>query len=99
MPVVPEPQNGSRDHAARAAAGQDAPFGDRGRHDPDDAAHDGLFDQPELAADLAVAAGFKSASGVRTAYGHHDVDAVAAATGAKPREWRAADPGEGEVPA
>ena len=33
-----------------------------------------------------------SVSGVRTAYGHRDVDAVATATGAKPREWRAQAP-------
>jgi ElaB/YqjD/DUF883 family membrane-anchored ribosome-binding protein len=55
--------------------------------------------RPYTLGDLAAAAGFKSASGVRTAYGHHDVDAVTAATGAKPREWRASDPGGGEVPA
>lgn len=42
-----------------------------------------------------------SISGVRTAYQHRDVDAVADATGAKPRDWRAPgpDPGEGEAPA
>ena len=51
---------------------------------------------------LAGAAGL-SISGVRTAYGHRDVDAVAGATGAKPQEWRAQDAGpardDGEVPA
>lgn len=46
--------------------------------------------RPYTLGDLAAAAGM-SISGVRTAYGHHDVDAVAEATGAKPREWRAAD--------
>ncbi len=40
---------------------------------------------------LAAAAGL-SVSGVRTAYNHDDVAAVAAATGAPAREWRAADP-------
>jgi glutathione S-transferase len=55
--------------------------------------------RPYTLGDLAAAAGFKSASGVRTAYGHHDVEAVATATGAKAREWRALDPAEGEVPA
>ena len=40
---------------------------------------------------LARAAGM-SESGVRTAYTHDDVAAVAAATGAPAREWRAADP-------
>jgi hypothetical protein len=33
-----------------------------------------------------------SISGVRTAYQHRDVDAVADATGAKPRDWRAPEP-------
>jgi hypothetical protein len=46
---------------------------------------------------LATAAGL-SVSGVRTAYGHTDVEAVAAATGAKPREWRAADPADSMTP-
>ena len=46
--------------------------------------------RPYTLGDLAGAAGM-SISGVRTAYGHHDVDAVADATGAKPREWRAPD--------
>ncbi|WP_275410074.1 hypothetical protein [Actinoplanes campanulatus] len=40
---------------------------------------------------------------MRTAHQHRDVDvdAVADATGAKPRDWRAPDldPGEGEAPA
>jgi len=57
--------------------------------------------RPYTLGDLAAAAGM-SISGVRTAYGHRDVDAVAEATGAKPREWRAPDPGlapDGEVPA
>jgi hypothetical protein len=48
-----------------------------------------------------VAAGM-SISGVRTAYQHRDVDAVAEATGAKPRDWRAPDPDpepRGEAPA
>ena len=47
--------------------------------------------RPYTLGDLAAAAGM-SVSGVRTAYAHRDVDAVAQATGAKPREWRAADP-------
>jgi hypothetical protein len=47
--------------------------------------------RPYTLGDLAAAAGL-SISGVRTAYGHRDVDAVAGATGAKPREWRAPDP-------
>jgi hypothetical protein len=58
--------------------------------------------RPYTLGDLAAAAGM-SISGVRTAYGHRDVDAVADATGAKPREWRAPDPApardDGEVPA
>jgi hypothetical protein len=48
--------------------------------------------------DLAAAAGM-SISGVRTAYGHRDVDQVADATGAKQREWRAPDPDDGKAPA
>jgi glutathione S-transferase len=54
--------------------------------------------RPYTLGDLAVAAGM-SISGVRTAYGHRDVDAVAGATSAKPREWRAPDPEPGEVQA
>nr|WP_317794656.1 hypothetical protein [Actinoplanes sichuanensis] len=58
--------------------------------------------RPYTLGDLAAAAGM-SISGVRTAYGHRDVDAVADATGAKPREWRAQDAApvrdDGEVPA
>lgn len=54
--------------------------------------------RPYTLGDLAAAAGM-SISGVRTAYGHSDVDAVAEATGAKPREWRAQGPAEGEVSA
>lgn len=58
--------------------------------------------RPYTLGDLAAAAGM-SISGVRTAYGHRDVDAVADATGAKPREWRAQDLApardDGEVPA
>ncbi|MEU4077658.1 hypothetical protein [Streptomyces venezuelae] len=45
--------------------------------------------RPYKLADLATASGM-SVSGVRTAYGHNDVDAVAQAIGRKPREWRAA---------
>jgi hypothetical protein len=47
--------------------------------------------RPYTLGDLAAAAGM-SISGVRTAYGHHDVDQVAATTSAKPRDWRAPDP-------
>jgi hypothetical protein len=47
--------------------------------------------RPYTLSDLAAAAGM-SISGVRTAYGHRDVDAVATTTGAKPRDWRAQDP-------
>ncbi|WP_221321004.1 hypothetical protein [Actinoplanes sp. L3-i22] len=58
--------------------------------------------RPYTLGDLAKAAGM-SISGVRTAYGHRDVDAVTEATGAKPREWRAQDPAaardDGEVQA
>jgi glutathione S-transferase len=58
--------------------------------------------RPYTLGDLAGAAGL-SISGVRTAYGHRDVDAVAGTTGAKPREWRAQDAGpardDGEAPA
>jgi AraC-like DNA-binding protein len=57
--------------------------------------------RPYTLGDLAAASGM-SISGVRTAYSHRDVDAVADATGAKPREWRAQDPNpepKGEVPA
>ncbi|MFD1372930.1 hypothetical protein [Actinoplanes sichuanensis] len=36
-----------------------------------------------------------SISGVRTAYRHRDVDAVAVATGAKPRNWRTPEPDPG----
>ena len=57
--------------------------------------------RPYTLGDLAAAAGM-SISGVRTAYAHRDVDAVAGATGAKPREWRAPDAEveqPGEVPA
>ena len=56
--------------------------------------------RPYTLGDLAAAAGM-SISGVRTAYQHRDVDAVADATDAKPRDWRAPDPGpgEGEAPA
>ncbi|MDG4829256.1 hypothetical protein O7627_08050 [Solwaraspora sp. WMMD1047] len=43
--------------------------------------------RPYTLGDLAAAAGM-SISGTRTAYGHRDVDAVAATTGTKPREWR-----------
>ncbi|MEU1813247.1 hypothetical protein [Micromonospora aurantiaca (nom. illeg.)] len=46
--------------------------------------------RPYTLADLAEAAGM-SVSGVRTGYDHHDVDAVAEATGARPRDWRATD--------
>jgi hypothetical protein len=53
--------------------------------------------RPYTLADLAEAAGM-SISGVRTAYGHPDVDAVADATGAKPRDWRAADPHDVKAP-
>jgi hypothetical protein len=54
--------------------------------------------RPYTLGDLAAAAGM-SISGVRTAYQHRDVDAVAEATGAKPRDWRAPDPdpAEGEA--
>lgn len=45
--------------------------------------------RPYKLADLATASGM-SVSGVRTAYGHNDVDVVAQAIGRKPREWRAA---------
>ncbi|MGK5673302.1 hypothetical protein ACSNOB_10710 [Micromonospora sp. URMC 106] len=57
--------------------------------------------RPYTLGDLAAASGM-SISGVRTAYGRRDVDAVADATGAKPRDWRAQDPDpepKGEVPA
>jgi hypothetical protein len=57
--------------------------------------------RPYTLGDLAAAAGM-SISGVRTAYGHRDVNAVAETTGAKPREWRAPDPDpapDGEVSA
>jgi hypothetical protein len=55
--------------------------------------------RPYTLGDLAAAAGM-SISGVRTAYQHRDVDVVADATGAKPRDWRAPDPGpDGEAPA
>ena len=54
--------------------------------------------RPYTLGDLAAAAGM-SISGVRTAYGHADVDAVAAATGAKPREWRTPDPDPAQAPA
>ncbi|MDG4756197.1 MULTISPECIES: hypothetical protein [Micromonospora] len=46
--------------------------------------------RPYTLADLAEASGM-SVSGVRTGYDHHDVDAVAEATGARPRDWRATD--------
>ena len=46
--------------------------------------------RPYTLGDLAEAAGM-SVSGVRTGYDHHDVDAVAEATGARAREWRAPD--------
>ncbi|MFJ2087553.1 hypothetical protein ACIOBK_33850 [Micromonospora chokoriensis] len=46
--------------------------------------------RPYTLGDLAEAAGM-SISGVRTGYDHHDVDAVAEATGARPRDWRATD--------
>ncbi|MGX6601554.1 hypothetical protein ACWKSP_05370 [Micromonosporaceae bacterium Da 78-11] len=46
--------------------------------------------RPYVLAELAKAAGL-SASGARTAYDHHDIDAVVAATGARAREWRAPD--------
>lgn len=48
--------------------------------------------RPYPLVDLAAAGGFRSPSGVRTAYDHDDVAAVAAATGAKPRSRRAGDP-------
>ncbi|MFD4208267.1 hypothetical protein ACFWRG_20005 [Micromonospora tulbaghiae] len=51
--------------------------------------------RPYTLGDLAAAAGM-SISGVRTAYGHRDVDSVVEATGAKPRGWRVPD--EGEAP-
>ena len=51
--------------------------------------------RPYTLGDLATAAGM-SISGVRTAYQHRDVDAVTGATGAKPRDWRAPDPGPGD---
>ncbi|MEU0156399.1 hypothetical protein [Micromonospora fulviviridis] len=54
--------------------------------------------RPYTLGDLAAAAGM-SISGVRTAYGHRDVDAVAEATGGKPREWRAPDPDDGKASA
>jgi hypothetical protein len=56
--------------------------------------------RPYTLADLAKAAGM-SISGIRTAYDHAEVAAVAAATGLKPREWRAQDPDPdpGEAPA
>ncbi|MFI1312432.1 hypothetical protein ACH4TS_20160 [Streptomyces albidoflavus] len=44
--------------------------------------------RPYKLVDLAAASGM-SVSGVRTAYGHSDVDAVVQAIGRKPREWRA----------
>jgi hypothetical protein len=47
--------------------------------------------RPYTLGDLADAAGM-SVSGVRTGYDHHDVDAVAETTGARPREWRVTDP-------
>jgi len=47
--------------------------------------------RPYTLGDLAAAAAM-SISGVRTAYQHRDVDAVAEATDAKPRDWRAPDP-------
>jgi len=53
--------------------------------------------RPYTLGDLAAAAGM-SISGVRTAYGHRDVDQVAETTGAKPREWRAAEPDDGKAP-
>ena len=49
--------------------------------------------RPYTLGDLAAAAGM-SISGVRTAYDHAEVAAVAAATGAKSREWRATDPAD-----
>jgi hypothetical protein len=49
--------------------------------------------RPYTLGDLAEASGM-SVSGVRTGYDHHDVDAVAEATGARPREWRATDPSD-----
>lgn len=42
-------------------------------------------------ADLADAAEM-SPSGAKTAYGHHDIVAVAKATGGTPRDWRRPDP-------
>lgn len=54
--------------------------------------------RPYTLADLAKAAGM-SISGIRTAYDHAEVAAVAAATGLKPREWRAQDPDRDEAPA
>ena len=47
--------------------------------------------RPYTLSDLAAAAGM-SVSGVRTSYQSDDVDAVAAATGARCRDWRAPDP-------
>jgi hypothetical protein len=53
--------------------------------------------RPYTLGDLAAAAGM-SVSGTRTSYSHTDVDAVAAATGAKSREWRATDPADAPAP-
>jgi len=52
--------------------------------------------RPYKLADLAGASGM-SISGVRTAYGLHDVADVEEATGRKPREWRA--PADDDPPA
>jgi hypothetical protein len=54
--------------------------------------------RPYTLGDLAAAAGM-SISGVRTAYSHRDVAQVADVTGAKPREWRALDPEDGQATA
>ena len=49
--------------------------------------------RPYTLNELAETAGM-SVSGVRTGYDHHDVNEVADATGARPRDWRATDPDE-----
>ncbi|WP_027645443.1 hypothetical protein [Salinispora pacifica] len=54
--------------------------------------------RPYTLGDVAAAVGM-SISGVRTAYSHRDVAQVADATGAKPREWRAPDPDDGQTAA
>jgi hypothetical protein len=49
--------------------------------------------RPYTLAGLAAAAGM-SISGVRTAYDHDQVSAVAEAIGRPPRDWRASDPAD-----